>query len=158
MKFFTPYLLGVLPILLMTAELQAQFGNPYGYNGRRRSAIPQAQEAPKEPEPMTAKQIVEAQMPDITNTLELNAFETAVLSSILEKYLQKRIEMRILELPPDQVREGLEKIAKEQEQELKDGLPPEKYEAFKELQKDGLQKAKKKQKKEKKKKNKKSKE
>ncbi|MEO1011837.1 MAG: hypothetical protein AAFX53_11065 [Bacteroidota bacterium] len=155
MKPLSRYFAALLLFFLTVAELQAQFGNPNSrFNNRRRSAIPQVQETPKEPEPMTAEQIVDGQMPVISETLELNEFETAVLSSILKKHLQKRIEMQILELPADQMREGLEKIAKEQDAELQAGLPPDKYEAFKELQKDGLQKTKKKQKKERKKKKK----
>jgi hypothetical protein len=69
--------------------------------------------------------------------------------------VQKRIEMQILELSPEQMREGMEKITQAQDEELKAGLPPEKYEAFVEMQKKGLQKTKKEKKKERKRKQKK---
>ncbi len=94
-------------------------------------------------------------MPEIAETLELNEFESAVLSSILKKYVQKRIEMQILELSPEQMREGMENITKSQDEELRAGLPPEKYEAFVEMQKKGIQKTKKEKKKERKRKQKK---
>ena len=116
--------------------------------------IPQAQETKKEPEPMTAEQIVDNEMPDIAAALELNEFETAVLSSILKKYVQERIEMQILKLSPDKMREGMEKITERQDAELKAGLPLEKYEAFVELQKNGVAKTQKEKKKKEKKKRK----
>ena len=160
MKINLRYFIALCTILLMGAELQAQYGygrgyvygSGYGYGyGRQRNTIPQAQDTPKEPEPMTAEQIVDKEMPEITKTLELNDFETAVLSSILKKYVQKRIEMQILELSPDKMREGMEKITKEQDKELKEGLPLDKYEAFVELQKNGMKKTQKEKKKKKKK-------
>ncbi len=160
MKTNTRFLIAFFMLLLAGAELQAQYGgygrrNGYGYGyGRGRSAIPQAEITPKEPEPKTAEEIVDGEMPKIAATLELNEFETAVLSSVLKKYLQKRMELRILELTPDKMREGMEKITEAQDEELKAGLPLEKYEAFVQLQKDGLQKAQKKQKKKKRKKKK----
>lgn len=145
-------------------ELHAQYGygrgygygSGYGYGyGRQRNTIPQVQETPKEPEPKTAGQIVDDEMPAITEALELNEFETAVLSSILKKYIQKRIELQILELSPEKTREAMEKITEAQTEELKSGLSEEKYEAFVELQKNGVQKTKKLKKREKKKKKKK---
>ncbi|MFH6604095.1 hypothetical protein ACEZ3G_11450 [Maribacter algicola] len=169
MKINVTHIIAFFAILLLSAEIQAQYGygrgyggrgygygSGYGYGyGRQRSAIPQVQENQKEPEPMTADQIVDAEMPGIAETLELNDFETAVLSSILKKYVQQRIEMQILKLDADQMRAGMEKITKLQDEELKAGLPLEKYEAFVEMQKNGLQKAKKEKKKEKKRKQKK---
>ncbi|MDE3743376.1 hypothetical protein [Maribacter polysaccharolyticus] len=155
----------VLFILLLTGlEVQAQYGygNGYGYGrygggygyGNRGSSIPQVETPQKEPEPLTADEIVDNEMPDIALALELNEFETAVLSSILKKYVQQRIEMRILKLEPDQMREQMEKITKEQTEELKAGLPLEKYEAFVALQKKGVSKTIKEKKRKKKKKNK----
>lgn len=169
MKNYIKFLVVVFISLLAGAELQAQYGRGYGGGyggggygygggyGRQRNAIPQAQAAPKEPEPKTADQIVDDEMPKISEALELNEFENAVLSSVLKKYLQKRIEMQILELSPEQMREGMEKITEAQDEELKAGLPLEKYEAFVEMQKKGLQKTQKEKKKEKKKKKKKEK-
>ncbi|QLG47138.1 hypothetical protein [Costertonia aggregata] len=150
-------------LILFGAELQAQFGRGGGFgrggfgNGRQRNPIPQAQDNPKPPEPKTAEQIVDEEMPSIIEALSLNAFEAAVMSSTLKKYVQERIELQILELPADKMREAYEKITKRQDEELKVGLPPEKYEAFVELQKNGVNKTLKNKKREKKKKKKKSK-
>ena len=159
------YWITFFAVLLFGAELHAQYGyggNGYGYGrggngyGRQRSLIPQGADTTPEdaPKPKTAEEIVDGEMPTITETLELNEFESAVLSSILKKYVQKRIEMHILELPPDKMREGFDKITEDQDAELKAGLPLEKYEAFVEMQKKGIQKSKKEKKKEKKRKNK----
>ncbi|APQ18561.1 hypothetical protein [Maribacter hydrothermalis] len=158
-KFFM-----LLIILLGSSEIYAQYGygnSGYGYGGRgnygygrQRSAIPQAQETQKEPEPKTAEQLVDGEMPGITEALGLNDFEQAVLSSVLKKYVQERIEARILKLPPEKMREVYENITKRQDEELKAGLPLEKYEAFVALQQDGVAKTIKKKKKEKRKKSK----
>jgi hypothetical protein len=158
-KFFM-----LLIILLGSSEIYAQYGygnGGYGYGGRgnygygrQRSAIPQAQETEKEPEPKTAEQLVDGEMPGITEALGLNDFEQAVLSSVLKKYVQERIEARILKLPPEKMREVYENITKRQDEELKAGLPLEKYEAFVALQQDGVAKTIKKKKKEKRKKSK----
>ncbi len=155
----------MLFLLLFTGtEFYAQYGyggGGYGYGrggygyGRQRSAIPQAQETPKKEEPKTAEELVDGEMPSITKALELNEFETAVLSSVLKKYVQERIEAQILKLPPEKMREVYENITKRQDEELKAGLPLEKYEAFVELQKNGVAKTlKNKKKKKKRKKNK----
>ncbi|MFS4455729.1 hypothetical protein [Maribacter sp. 2304DJ31-5] len=158
-----------LPLLLlffMGSECFAQYGygrGGYGYGrggygyGRQRNPIPQAQAEPKAPEPKTAEQIVDAEMPSITEALGLNEFETAILSSVLKKYVQERIEAQILKLPPDKMRELYESITKRQDEELKAGLPLEKYEAFVALQKNGVSKTIKQKKKAKKKKRKKDK-
>lgn len=136
-------------VLSGTQLLSAQMGR-YGTYGPQRSAIPRGPEAPaKEEEPKTAEELVAAEMPKITEELELNDFEQAVVSSILTKYVQQRIELQILNLPKDQTMAALEKIAHEQDLELKQGLPEEKYEAFVELQENGF-KGKKKRKKKKK--------
>ncbi len=166
MKTNTKFLIISFIFMLVGAELQAQYGygrgygygSGYGYGyGRQRSAIPQAQETPKEPEPKTAGQIVDDEMPAIAEAIDLNEFETAVMSSILKKYIQKRIELQILELPQDKMREALEKITEAQTEELKEGLSEEKYLAFVDLQKNGVQKTQKKKKRDKKKKAKKKK-
>ncbi|WP_339841095.1 hypothetical protein [uncultured Maribacter sp.] len=161
-KFFI-----LLSILFGSSEIYAQYGygsGGYGYGGRgnngygrQRSSIPQAQETQKEPEPKTAEQLVDGEMPKITEALALNDFEQAVLSSVLKKYVQERIEARILKLPPEKMSEVFENITKRQDEELKAGLPLEKYEAFVALQKDGVSKTLKKNKKKKKDKRKKSK-
>ncbi|MCJ7465418.1 MAG: hypothetical protein MUO53_01825 [Maribacter sp.] len=161
MKINLKFLLVLSTLFFVGAELQAQYGygqgygygNGYGY-GRQRSAVPQNDIPEKEPEPKTAEEIVDSEMPAIAEALELNEFEKAVLSSTLKKYVQERIEMQILQLSPEQMREGMEKITKKQDEELKAGLPIEKYEAFVAMQRDGVQKTQKKNKKEKKKKSK----
>ncbi len=123
----------------------------YGTFGSQRSALPRGPEAPpKEEGPKTAEELVEEQMPKISEALELTDFEQAVVSSILTKYVQQRIELQILELPREDTMRALEKIAENQNNELQAGLPPEKYEAYLDLQENGFKKSRKKQKKKKK--------
>ncbi len=165
MKINKTYWVALFALLLTGVELQAQYGyggGGYGYGGRGtygrgRSSIPQAQEPQKEPENLTAEEIVDKEMPAIAGALELNEFETAVLSSVLKKYVQERIEMQILKLSPDKMREKMEEITARQDEELKAGLPLEKYEAFVELQKNGVAKTNKEKKKKQKRKKKKKK-
>ena len=166
MKIYKTYLIALFTLLLGAVEIQAQYGygSGYGYGGygygygrgsqlgRGRSSIPQAQTPQKEPEKLTADEIVDREMPAIAEAIELNEFETAVLGSVLKKYVQERIEMQILKLTPDKMREGMEKITERQTEELKAGLPLEKYEAFVELQKNGVAKTNKERKKKEKKK------
>ena len=73
------------------------------------------------------------------------------------KYVQERIELQILKLPADKMREAYLKITERQDADLKAGLPLEKYEAFVQMQKDGVAKMRKEQKKAEKKKKKKKK-
>jgi hypothetical protein len=155
----------ILSILLGSSEIYAQYGyggggyggrGNYGY-GRQRSSIPQVQETQKEPEPKTAEQLVDGEMPKITEALGLNDFEQAVLSSVLKKYVQERIEAQILKLPPEKMLEVYENITKRQDEELKSGLPIDKYDAFVAMQKEGVAKTLKKSKKKKKEKRKKNK-
>lgn len=142
-------------LLLVLVGFYSMSMNAQMRNGRYgRTAIPQAEAPPKEPEPKTAEEIVAAEMPAIIEAVELNDFEAAVVSSILNKYVQQRIELRILKLEGDQAREAYEKIDREERAELESGLPPEKYEAMIELKENGyntrkLQKKKKKRKKKK---------
>lgn len=175
MKTNIKHLIALFIILLTASEIQAQYGNGGGLNGRgvngrgvngrrggqgygrQRSTIPQAQTPPQEVVPKTAAQIVDAEMPSIVASLELDPFEEAILSTTLKKYIQERIELQILKLPNDKMREAYEKITKKQGEELKAGLPIEKYDAFLALQKSGLSKAKKDLKKKEKKKKKKKK-
>lgn len=154
------------PILLFVFiaicfESYGQFGMGNGgrnpYTGRRQSLAPPPMRQEK-PENLTAEQIVDQQMPALTETLELSEFEAAVLRTILVNSVQKRIELQLLKLEPDQMRVAFEKLQKEQEEALKTGLPPDKYDSFIALQEEGFKKNKKKKKekkkKEKKKKNK----
>ena len=121
---------------------QAQMGR-YGTFDNNRSSIPRGPgpEAQKE-DPKTAEELVEEQMPKITEALDLNPFEQAVVNSILTKYVQQRIELQILDLPKDKAREAYERIADDQKAELKQGLPPEKFESFMTLMENGFNKKK----------------
>lgn len=156
-------------LLLGASEIQAQFrngGGGYGYGGygnrgaygRGRSTLPQAgSTTPEPPKPKTAAEIVDGEMPAIVETLGLDEFEKAILSTTLKKYVQERIELQILKLPADKVREAYEKITERQDADLKAGLPLEKYEAFVQMQKEGVARMQKEMKKEEKRKNKKKK-
>lgn len=135
----------VLGIVCTSAQYGYGYGNPYAY-GRQRSVVPQGPEPEKEVKPKTAAEIVETEMPKITEVLELNEFEQAVVSSILTKYVQQSIELQILGLEPEKIREGMEKIRINQKAELKAGLPEDKYNALVDLQENGFKKAKKKKK------------
>ena len=136
-------------MLFSTSIIQAQYGNGYGNNGfgRRQSNIPQAQQTPEKAEPLTAEEIVESQMPAISEALKLNEFEKAVVSTTLVKYMKQRIEIQILQLEANKMKEAYEKINLNQDAELKAGLPEEKFEAFLSLKEDGIKKTKRKKKK-----------
>ena len=124
----------ILTIFFLGEQLQAQFG--YGNRfGRQRSAIPQGPTAAsqKEPEPMTAEEMVDVQMPKIIESLELDPFEQAVVRSTLIKYVQKRMELQILRLEPQKMKEEYEKLQVLQDADLKAGLPEEKYKTYLEL-------------------------
>ncbi len=143
-------LLSVIAIVWSLSFASAQYGygygNPYSY-GRQRSIVPQGPEPEKEVKARTADEIVAAEMPKIAEILELNEFEQAVVSSILTKYVQQSIELQILNLEPDKMREAMEKIRINQKAELKEGLPEEKFNELIELQENGMKKQKKKKKK-----------
>jgi len=135
-------LLGLLPA---NAQYGYGYGNPYAY-GRHRAIVPPGPEPEKEVKPRTADEIVETEMPRITELLDLNEFEQAVVSSILTKYVQQGIELQILNLDPEKMREGMEKIRRNQKEELKAGLPEDKYNALVDLQENGYKQALKKKK------------
>lgn len=152
----TLILLVALAVFGGTETLFGQFGDPFFGNryGRGRSTVPRAQDTPKPPEPLTAEEIVEQRMPSITEALELNPFEEAVVQTTLVKYVQQRIELRILNLEPDKMQKEMEKIVKNQEADLKAGLPEEKFEAYLMLKENAFNTKKMKKKKKKKKKSK----
>ncbi|WP_437395595.1 hypothetical protein [Flagellimonas lutimaris] len=146
--FYITLLIGVLAFNDLSA--QYGYGSPYGNRGmygRGRSYIPQAGpvESQKEETPLTAEEIVDEQMPSISEALELDPFEEAVVRTSLVQSVQQRIELQILELEPLKMKEEVEKIKRRQDAELKAGLPEDKYEAFMELQENRF-KAKKKKK------------
>ncbi len=151
--------------IFFTDTLVAQYGygNPYGYGygnryGRQRSIVPQAQAPPKEEKPLTSEEIVDLQMASISEALALNPFEEAVVRTTLIKSVQQRIELSILQLEENKMREEVEKIKVRQDEELKLGLPEDKYQAFMELQENQFKTNKIKKKNKKKKRKKKSKE
>ena len=146
-------LLFLAMMTLVSVEAQYRSGSPY--YGRRNSTLPQSNDQPVEPKALTAEEMVENEMPKITEAAELNDFEQAVVSSILTKYVQKSIELKLLELEPQKTRETLEKIRKNQNEELKAGLPEEKYNIIVEIQEKGLRKVQSEKKKKNKKKKKK---
>jgi len=146
-------LLSIIVLLLSIHFASAQYGYGYGnpyYYGRQRSIVPQGPEPEKEVKPRTADEIVAAEMPKITEVLELNEFEQAVVSTILTKYVQQSIELRILDPEPDKLREGMEKIQRNQREELKAGIPEDKFNALVALQENGYKNKKKEKKKKKK--------
>jgi hypothetical protein len=107
--------------------------------GRRMSVVPRTMtEMNKEPENLTAEQIVEQQMPAFKEALGLTVFEEAILSTVLTKYVQQRIELQILKLDPQKMKEQYQIIQENQEKELQQSLPPEKFEAYMELQEENF--------------------
>ena len=151
MKTNKHYILALLLFLLAAPFAEAQYGYGSRY-GRQRSSLPRGPEPKKETKPLTAEEIVAKEMPNIIEALELNEFEQAVVSSILTKSVQQRIELQLLELDADKTREAMEKIIENQKAELKAGLSEEKYNALVEYQENGFKKKKKKKKGKKKKK------
>ena len=142
----------LLSIILLSEQVFAQFGRtPTRYGPQGRTAIPQAQTPPKEPEKLTAEQYVDKEMPGLIQVLELDPFEEAVVRSVLVASVQKRMELQILKLEPQKMREELEKITAQQNTEMKAGLPAEKYQTYLELV-DNPSKTKRKKKKKKRKK------
>jgi len=139
MKTNIKILLGLF-VLMISAEAMAQYGyGGYGYGrrdmyGRRMSVVPRTMtEMNKEPENLTAEQIVEQQMPAFKEALGLTVFEEAILSTVLTKYVQQRIELQILKLDPQKMKEQYQIIQENQEKELQQSLPPEKFEAYMEI-------------------------
>ncbi len=137
-------------MVVVMPEVNAQYGQNNRNSNRyssRGSQIPRATENDREPENLTAEEIVEELMPKITEAIELNDFEQAVVTSILTKYVQQSIELQILKLPTIKTKEAGEKIRKNQKEELKAGLPEDKFNQLMELQEQGFNKMKKKKKK-----------
>ncbi|MBT8181015.1 MAG: hypothetical protein KJO53_05440 [Eudoraea sp.] len=158
MKLNIKYFVIVLLLLAVIPIANAQYGYNNGYNNQynrgRQSVIPRSPEPERKPENLTAEEIVNREMPRIIEAIELNDFETAVVSSILTKYVQQSIELQILKLPAEKAKEAAEKIRKNQKEELQAGLPEDKFNKLVELQKQGYKKVKKQKKKQKKKKDK----
>lgn len=157
MKITKHFVITILMAIMSVPFVEAQYGygNRYGSGyGRQRSAVPQVDHTPKKEEPLTAEEIVANEMPKLTEALELGEFEQAVLSTILTKYVKQSIELRLLELDADKSREAMEKIRADQKEELKAGLPEDKFNQLMAIQENGYKKNKGKKKKKKKKKSK----
>lgn len=135
---------------LLCAQTMAQIGRTPTRYGRQGSAIPQTQAPPKEPEKLTAEQYVDQEMPNLVEVMGLDPFEEAVVRSVLVNSVQKRMELQILKLEPQKMKEELEKIKTKQDEELRAGLPEEKYQIYLEMR-ENKSKAKRKQKKKRKK-------
>ncbi len=96
--FFLAFLLGLFSINDLVA--QYGYGSPYGYGsryGRQRNMVPQAgpTESKKDETPPTAEEIVDDQMPSITEALGLDPFEQAVVRTSLVQSVQQRIELHV---------------------------------------------------------------
>ncbi|MCK0156654.1 hypothetical protein MWU65_05655 [Cellulophaga sp. F20128] len=148
MKTKKGFLFTAVLIIVAATTVEAQYGNGYGNEGygRQRSQMPQTQSNEK-PEPLTAEEIVELQMPIIIESIDLNDFEKAIVSTTLTKYIKKYMQLQILKLEGDIMKESIERLRKEQSEELKAALPEEKYEAYVALEESGFKKAKKRKKK-----------
>jgi len=144
-----PFILGLILLLIMgtqTVLSQVMNRNRYGAGNPGPTAQSQRQEEPK-----TAEEMIDIMMPKISESLKLNDFDEAVMRAILLKYMKKRLELRILELPDERTREILGQILKEEDAELRSSLSLEVYEGYKKISEEGLN-WKKKEEKEKKKK------
>ncbi len=131
------------------AEAQYGYGNGRNGYGRQRSTLPQQPVPEKKAEPLTAEQIVEKEMPGIVEVLGLNEFERAIVSTTLVKSVRERMQLQLLDLTPEKYKEAYRKIGQKETEELRIGLPEDKFKAFLELREDGVKKTKKKQKKKK---------
>ncbi len=129
-----------------TVSSQVMNRNRLGAGSPGPTAQSQRQEEPK-----TAEEMIDIMMPKISESLQLNDFDGAVMRTILLKYMKKRLELRILDLPDERTRELLGQILKEEDAELKGSLSAEVYEGYKKISEEGLN-WKKKEEKEKKKK------
>ena len=131
--------------------LSAQFNrNPNRFGRPSGSTLPQSQTPPPEPEAKTADELVDEQLPKIVETVGLDPFEEAIMRATLVKYVQKRLELQILKLEREKMKEEFQKLSELQHEELKASLPPEKFEAYLELEKNRFQTKRKKKKKKKK--------
>ena len=87
-------------------------------------------------------------MPKLIEVMGLDPFEQAIVRSILVKSVQKRMELQILDLEQKKMMEEYRKIVKEQDEELKAGLPEEKFQIYMDMR-ENPSKTKRKQKKKK---------
>ena len=121
-------------------------GNTYGNSFRQMNQMPTRTE---EQAPLTADDIVELSMNRIKETIELNAFEDAVIRSIMLEATKKRIELQILNLEPNAVKTTLEEIEKQEDFRLNNELPEVIYLQLQALKEEGRSNSPKKKKKKK---------
>lgn len=123
-------------------------GNPFGNPLRQMNQMPTRTEEQK---PLTAEEIVELSMNNIKETIELSAFDDAVLRAIMLEATRKRIELQILNLEANALKTNLNEIEQAEDLRLKNELPEVIYlqlQALKEKGKSGgIEKKKKKKKK-----------
>lgn len=121
-------------------------GNPYGNPLRQMNQMPTRTE---DQAPLTADDIVELSMNRIKETIELNAFEDAVIRSIMLEATKKRIELQILNLEPNAIKTTLEEIEKQEDFRLNNELPEVIYLQLQALKEEGRSNSPKKKKKKK---------
>ena len=148
------YFLASLLVLLSCFEGFGQFGmpmgrggmmgNPYGNPMRGMNQFPSRTQ---EEEPLTAEDIVELSINRVKETFEINAFEEAVLRSIMLEATKKRIELQILNLEPNLMKTALEEIEAIEDARIEKELPPALFEHLKALKEEGNCKRKKEKKK-----------
>lgn len=151
------YFLASLLVLLTCFESFGQFGmpmgrggmmgNPYGNPMRGMNQFPSRTQ---EEEPLTAEDIVELSINRVKETIEINAFEEAVLRSIMLEATKKRIELQILNLEPNAMKTALEEIESLEDARLENELPPALYAHLKALKEERNPKTKRKKEKKKK--------
>lgn len=130
----------LLFFVLAALGLNAQVGYTDQYYGAGNRGMRQSPR--EEAKPLTPEEVVAQQMPKLTEALELDEFEQAILSSVLTKYAKKHSELIILQLPNDKMREAMDQLKKDQQAELESSLPAEKYKMLVELQENGFKKRK----------------
>lgn len=148
--------LALLLLLSLCFESYGQFGmpmgrggmmgNPYGNPLRQMNQMPTRTE---DQAPLTADDIVELSMNRIKETIELNAFEDAVIRSIMLEATKKRIELQILNLEPNAIKTTLEEIEKQEDFRLNNELPEVIYLQLQALKEEGRSNSPKKKKKKK---------
>jgi len=110
------------------------YGNPYGNPMRGMNQFPSRTQ---EDEPLTAEDIVELSINRVKETIEINAFEEAVLRSIMLEATKKRIELQILNLESNAMKTALEEIESIEDARLENELPPALFEHLKALKEEG---------------------
>lgn len=140
MKIFICSLV-VIAFSLNSLQAQCSCSRPDNLTVNKRT---KSEREAMEYQPKTAEELVDAQLPTISASLELDPFEEAVVRTTLIKSVKKRKEIQILELEQSEMIEEYEKINLQQKEELKQGLPESKFNAFMALLEEAPKKKKKK--------------